>query len=76
MLMRRGRSPPDAYPWTRRATALVLRRTHVLAPVRRYEPRVEAAVTQVIHEPGREVVALAVDRAGGQPERVVFTYVR
>ena len=29
-------------------------------------------MTQVIHEPGREVVALAVDRAGGQPERVVL----
>src|SRR5438876_9118739 len=30
----------------------VLRRPHVLAPVRRHEPRVEPAVTQIVHEPG------------------------
>src|SRR6185295_6288913 len=50
----------------------VLRRAHVFAPVRRHEPRVEPAVTEIVHEPGREIVALAVDWAGRQPERVVF----
>src|SRR6266550_7424650 len=50
----------------------VQRRADVLPPVDGHEPRVEPAMTQIVHEATREIVAFAVDRAGGKPQRVVL----
>src|SRR5439155_12658151 len=66
-------TPPDRIvPDQPQGHGAAQRRAEVAAVVESGEPRVEAPVAHVVHEARGEIHAPAVDRTGGQPQRVVL----